>query len=367
MILEDSTGRHRRLRSVQDIIARDCGATLSREAQAALAAVLGVSEPGGTGYGSFAARTVTVLLADLRGYTAFSERYPAGVVLQVLNDFLVRMSEVVALNGGRIEKFMGDSIMAVFGLPDAHPDDAQRAVVCALQMQAALDELNLHWTQLPAPHIYMGIGVTSGVAMTGILGGERYCEHAVIGDEVNLAARIEAVSLRGQVLMSVPTYERCRDHVVAAEPISIYVKGRTQPVLIREALAIPSLGLVARRYDLRAAPRVETRLPFTYHVVQKKVVASEALSGMVMDLSYYGAALRLPRDHEPRTEIKLSLAIPFIGVELEDIYGRIIRTRSHGDDFLCGIEFTDISDEAGAQIHRFVDYLLQTDPGLKKP
>jgi len=367
LILDDTQGRNRTLRAIRNIIERDLGSALSADAACALAGVLGVAGPAEQGARAFSTRDVTVLLADLRGYTAFSERCPAHVVLQVLNDFLVRMTEVVTANGGRIEKFMGDSVMAVFGLPEARPDDALRAVVCGLQMQAALEELNARWATLPAPPIYMGIGLSSGAAMTGMLGSAAYCEHAVIGDEVNLAARIEAVSLRGQVLLSDSTYERCASTVQAAEPISIYVKGRTRPVRIREALAVPERGLVARRHDLRASPRVETRLPFTYHVVHEKVVASASLSGMVMDLSYHGAALRLPHDHPPRTELKLAVGIPFIGTELRDIYARIIRTSPCDGEFVCGVEFTDISEEAAAQIHRFVDYLLQSDPALKKP
>jgi adenylate cyclase len=365
MALTKEPGWNGALMALEDILARELKRPLTAQMRAELAAAVRSPDAPPCGSGSFISRELTVLLADLRGYTAFSERYSSRVVLEVLNEFLVRMSEVVGRNGGRIEKFMGDSVMAIFGFPRPREDDAQRAVVCALQMQAALDDLNR--SRMPGLQLYMGIGVNSGWAMTGQLGSDLYSEHAVIGDDVNLASRIEAVSLRGQVLLSESTLARCRAAVVTAEPMKVYVKGKTHPVTIHEVLEIPALGLKARRHDQRASPRVNARLPFTYYLVEDKVVMSQALEGMLLDIGYHGAGLRLSREHAPHTEIKLSLGMPFIGAEATDIYARIIRSRREEGQYLCGIEFTSISDEAAACIHRFVDYLLQIDPGLKKP
>lgn len=340
---------------------------MSEDTRAELAAVLREERAHYCGSATFTARELTVLLADLRGFTSFSERYSASIVLELLNEFLIRMSEVVTRNGGRIEKFMGDSIMAVFGLPQTRADDARRAVACALEMQAALDGLNARPDRPQGPQLYMGIGISSGWAMTGQLGSALYSEHAVIGDDVNLASRIEAVSLRGQVLISDTTYARCRSDVVTAEPVSVYVKGKTLPVAIHEVLEMPALGLKARRHDQRSSPRVKAVLPVTYHVVRDKVVMSQLREGLLMDISYQGAAVRFADEHPPHTEIKLSINMPFIGAEATDIYARVIRTRREEGHAVSGIEFTVISDEASANIHQFVDYLLQTDPELKKP
>lgn len=352
---------------VQDLIERETKAPLSVALRMELAAALGAPRASECGSATFTAKELTVLLADLRGFTSFSERYSATVVLELLNEFLMRMSEVVAANGGRIEKFMGDSVMAVFGLPRARPDDARRAVACALQMQAALDELNARSGRPPGPHLYMGIGLSSGWAMTGQLGSELYSEHAVIGDDVNLASRIEAVSLRGQVLISDSTYARCGGEVLTADPVSVYVKGKALPVTIHEVLEMPGLGLKAHRHDQRSSPRVKAKLPVTYYIVRDKVVTSERCDGLLMDISYQGAALRLGRELPPHTEIKLSISVPFVGAGANDIYARIIRTRIEEGQAVSGVEFTVISDEASAYIHQFVDYLLQTDPELKKP
>ena len=241
--LTEETGWSRAFRAVQDIIERETKAPLSVSTRYELAAALGAPRACDCGSTTFTAKELTVLLADLRGFTSFSERYSAAVVLELLNEFLVRMTDVVARHAGRIEKFMGDSIMAIFGLPQARPDDACRAVACALEMQATLDALNSRPGRPCGPQLFMGIGISSGWAMTGQLGSELYSEHAVIGDDVNLASRIEAVSLRGQVLISDTTYARCAANVVTADPMSVYVKGKALPVTIHEVLEMPALAL----------------------------------------------------------------------------------------------------------------------------
>lgn len=346
--------------AVQDVIRQEYGVPLSGEGAKALAATLRASSAAAKA--GFTAREVTVLVADLRGFTSFSERYPPAFVLEVLNEFLIEMSLVVARHGGRIEKFMGDSVMALFGLPKAREDDALRAVTCALEMQLSLDALNERRAAAKPPRLYMGIGISSGSAMTGLLGSELYSEYAVIGDDVNLASRIEAVSLRGQVLISDKTYARCRDAVTTGKPVSVYVKGKTRPVTIHEVTGIPALDLEARRKDMRASPRVQTKLPFTYYVVRDKVVAAQPLQGIIVDLGYHGAAASFVEHYPPHTEIKLSVNIPLVGGDANDVYARVIRTSRQDNRYLSGLEFTALSDEASAQIQQFVHYLLQAKP-----
>lgn len=351
--------------AVQQIVERDLRGKLSDEARSALLAVLRESSGKPASATAFVEKELTVLLADLRGFTSFSERYPARVVIETLNEFLIEMSAIVARNGGVVEKFMGDSVMAVFGLPEAREDDAVRAVTCGLEMQAGLDRLNERRDRSVRPALYMGIGISSGPALTGSLGSDLYAEHAVIGDDVNLASRIEAVSLRGQVLISDSTFRQCRRLVEAGEPVNLYVKGKARPVVVHDVLAMPSLGLKAQRHDMRASPRAQAMLPFTYHLVEDKVVMSEALDGIILDIGYQGVAIRVALEHPPHTELKLAIAMPLFGADVWDVYARVIRTRREGDFFVSGLAFTGISDEASAQVRRFVNYLLQSTPEFK--
>jgi len=147
---------------------------------------------------NFLSREVTIVLADLRGFTAISESFPPTAVLELLNRYLGRMSEIIFRHEGAIDKFMGDSIMVLFGAPNAHDDDVQRALACAVEMQLAMEEINDDNKRRGMPELFMGIGINTGTVMAGLLGSELYSEYTVIGDEVNLTSRIEAFSLRGQ-------------------------------------------------------------------------------------------------------------------------------------------------------------------------
>jgi adenylate cyclase len=132
---------------------------------------------------------------------------------------------------------MGDSIMVLFGAPVERPDDVQRALTCAIEMQLAMVELNNQGRPDGMPELFMGIGINTGSVMAGRFGSNFYSEYTVIGDEVNLASRIEAFSLRGQVLINTlitPQLHHCQ------RSNGVFVKGKTQPVKFRELYAVPS-------------------------------------------------------------------------------------------------------------------------------
>ena len=217
----DDAALRKALARIQRLVERETGKRLRGEGARSLRRILKESAPAVARReaGEYLKREVTILLTDLRGFTSVSETYPVGVVLELLNHYLVEMSKVIARHGGTIDKFMGDSIMVLFGVPQAHDDDVRRAAACAVDMQIAMDALNARQRQIGMPALYMGIGLNTGVVMAGMLGSDLYSEYTVIGDEVNLASRIEAVSLRGQVLISERTYERCGEYVQVGEPM----------------------------------------------------------------------------------------------------------------------------------------------------
>src|SRR5262245_34199836 len=196
------------LQQIQTLVERDTGKALSARAVREDETVLNdaIRQSMGLTHGDqFSAREVSVLLTDLRGFTAISEAHTATVLLEILNRYLVRMSEIAVAHGGTIDKFMGDAIMVLFGAPFEHDDDVKRAVTCAVDMQIELYEINKRLRAEGLPELNMGIGINTGGVMAGLLGSDLYAEYTVIGDEVNLASRIEAYSLRGQILISEAT------------------------------------------------------------------------------------------------------------------------------------------------------------------
>ncbi|NJN44363.1 MAG: HAMP domain-containing protein [Anaerolineae bacterium] len=138
--------------------------------------------------------TATTLFADIRDFTGLSERLPAQNVVNILNRYYTRMVDVIVAEGGLVNKFGGDSLLAVFGVPIRQSDHALRAVRAAWQMTRALAEFNAEQLALGLPPLSIGVGIASGEVVAGNVGGESRLEYTVIGDPVNLAARLQSLT-----------------------------------------------------------------------------------------------------------------------------------------------------------------------------
>lgn len=138
-----------------------------------------------------AKQVVTVLFSDIRGFTSISERLQPEEVVTFLNDYLQRMVDIVFDEGGIVDKFIGDAVMAVFGAPFPKPDDAQRAVRAAQRMLRELDRYNADQAKKDGVQIRIGIGVHTGPVIAGNIGSDRKMEYTVIGDAVNIASRVQ--------------------------------------------------------------------------------------------------------------------------------------------------------------------------------
>jgi adenylate cyclase len=304
-------------------------------------------------------REVSILLADLRGFAAIAESYPARVVLDTLNRCFATLTEVIVQHYGAIDKFMGDAIMVVFpGDQAAAHDHARRAILCAVQMQLAMDELRQKHRAESVPEMYLGIGVNTGKVMTGLIGCDLYRAHTIIGDEVNLASRIEAFSLRGQVLVSQSTYDLCKDFADCGPPVQVYMKGKAESVHIREVKGIPSLGKFVPHRELRRSARVEVLLPLAYQIVSRKTVLATVETGTIHNIGYDGVLVEIDRPLPLYAELKLAMNLVSLGYRAEDVYGRIVDVREDKGRWLCGVEFTSMTRQATEKIRLFVQMLI---------
>ena len=361
--MKDNPGREA-VRRLQALIARETGAPLKHAAKAEMESIIQYAlgaESGGPAADAdhfFEPRKVTILLADLRGFTAITATQSAGMVIKLLNRCFGRMSEIVALHHGVIDKFMGDSIMVLFGVPIERPDDVQRALACAIEMQLAMIEVNNLDRQKDMPDLYMGIGINTGSVMAGKFGSNFYSEYTVIGDEVNLTSRIEAFSLRGQVLISENTLAHCREFVTVGAAMEVFVKGKTQSVRLHELLGIPSRSLKVPRQELRRSHRVEVKLPCSFKLVQGKIVMPHAIRATIRDIGYHGVLMELDQPIEVHDEVKLEFELPLVDFTATDIYARVVKLKHRDNRLFAGFELTSINPDTNMKLQLFVQLLV---------
>jgi adenylate cyclase len=350
------------LRQIQDIVRQETGNPLAGSARSRVERVLtsALGQLAGVrGEDKHLTRDVTILLADLRGFTTISANYPAVIVLELLNRCFVKMSEIIFQHHGGIDKFMGDSILVIFDADAAGNESVKRALHCAVDMQLAMEELNRQHRDEGWPEMYFGIGINTGRVMAALLGSDLYSEHTVIGDEVNLASRIESFSLRGQVLISQSTYERADGFVKCGEPMDVFVKGKSKLVVLREVLSIPSLGKEVPRQEVRRSPRVDVMLPMFFRLVENDFVVPEQHEGRVLDIGYHGVLAEISRPVSQFGELVLEFDLPLVGKRLRDVYGKVVKVLPHAAQTRVGIEFSAMSAENKAIIQLFVQLLIQ--------
>jgi adenylate cyclase len=177
---------------------------------------------------------ITCMFVDVRGFTALSERLSPNDIFKLLNVYFAEIITIIFSFDGTIDKFIGDSIMVIFGAPMDQTDHALRAAQCAIEIQAKVKEINAQKNLHEA--IGMGIGINTGYAIAGCLGSPERSDYTVIGDTVNTAQRIESQSLKGQILVGPATHDKVQDALQCRSLGARKLKGKSEPVEIFEVV-----------------------------------------------------------------------------------------------------------------------------------
>ncbi len=264
-------------------------------------------------------RRLTIMMSDLRGFTAMAERLKPAEVLTVLNHYLGTMADIIVEYGGTIDEFIGDAILVIFGAPIEGKDDARRAVACAIAMQRAMKAVNEHNAKLGLPKLEMGIALNTGEVIVGNIGSQKHIKYGVVGSHVNLTARIESNTVGGQVLISGSTLDLAGEHIAIGEKQMIVAKGFPDPI---PAFEIKGIGgeytLAIEEVDLGLV-ELATPLEIRYRVMKGKNEEGDEQVARLTSLSTLGATLAGEGELETFTNLKIR-----IGDVDADLYAKVI-------------------------------------------
>ncbi len=179
-------------------------------------------------------QTITILFADIRGFTRISEHAPPEKIVNLLNRYFSAMTDIIFAHGGTLDKYLGDGLMALFGAPTATPDDASNALNAAVAMQRRLLGINRELHDEGLPEIGVGMGLHTGEAIVGYIGSDRRSEYTAIGDTVNTSSRLESNARGGEILISDATAQAAHSRYKLQPRDAIMVKNREQPVKLWE-------------------------------------------------------------------------------------------------------------------------------------
>jgi adenylate cyclase len=177
-------------------------------------------------------QTVTILMADIRSFTTISESLPPQQVVKILNNYLGAMADVIMAHDGTVDEFIGDAILALFGAPVSKSDDSERAISCAIEMQAQIESINKINQSQGLPSISMGIGINTGEVIAGNIGSAKRAKYGVVGHTVNLTSRIEDQTKPGEILVSKDTLKNSKNIFKTGRSIKLQPKGISETISV---------------------------------------------------------------------------------------------------------------------------------------
>ncbi len=285
-------------------------------------------------------KRVSILMADLRGFTSLSESLAPEEVVSMLNDYLGTMAAIVIANGGTIDEFIGDGILVVFGAPRDQPDHARRAVACALEMQTAMPAVNVRNRARGLPEVEMGIGINTGEVVVGNIGSNQRAKYSLVGSHVNLASRIEGYTVGGQILASEATCREAGEGLELAGEIEVDPKGVAAPITLFDVV-----GLDDCRLEREFVPLVKLEVPMSvsYAILEGKDVGAERHAGVIEWLSATEARMRPSRGVRPLSNIRIEVGT-FGGPKVSDVYAKVLVSSAEA----LQIRFTSVPPEVKA-------------------
>jgi class 3 adenylate cyclase len=283
---------------------------------------------------------VTILMADLRGFTGLTDIHDPEHIVSLLNRFFGVMAEIIQAYDGMIDEFLGDAMFVIFGVPERHDDDAARAVACAVEMQNAMARLNRDIAGDGFPPLQMGIGINTGQVVVGNIGSEIHAKYGIVGTPVNTAARIESIASGGEVLIGEPTYRLLQGFVVADPPQSLMMKGFRRPLVYYRVTRIEKPRPVALEQPVANIREIPIQLPFVWWKVSHKTVDAQAGQGQTVSMNADDLSVALDERLPSQTQVKLQIQFCSDFHCFDDLYANVVRVEGERPPFVHRLRIT---------------------------
>ncbi len=297
--------------------------------------------------------TVTMLMSDLRGFSTLSDELPPESIVAMLNTYLSEMTNVIQKYNGTIDAFIGDAILVVFGAPLQRPDDADRALACALEMQQRMGWVNEWNTRNGFPEIEMGIGLNTGEVVVGNIGSDKRAKYSVVGRTTNLAARIESYTVGGQILIADSTREAVKTPIELGAMRTVEPKGSGDPLKIYELLGMG--GTYAITLSSQSVEMADINLPvaLSYRAVVGKQVVGMAQHGQLLKLSPVAACIQSETAPKPFSDLQLQIKWQGGSDSNLTLYAKVMD--QHHDDGCFMVRFTAVLPDARAALDEIIE------------
>ena len=301
-------------------------------------------------------RELSILMSDLRGFTALTSEMDPQQVIIFLNRYLGKMIEILMDHRGVIDEIVGDGILAFFGAPEPMEDHPVQAVACALRMQEAMTAINAANERDGLPHLEMGIAVNTGDVVVGNIGSERRTKYGIVGAQVNFTGRMESYTVGGQVLISPATLKRLADLVEVRDILQVQMKGVPEPVQL---------------YDIRAMhgpfqvslPEIKTRLsplsqPLPVHLyrIKDKMVTGAVEPARISHLSLTEAQVEFQGELQEWDDVRLHLLDESGQERPGKIFAKVLSLTPQPEQLeQARVRFTSVSPETYAFLRRTME------------
>jgi sigma-B regulation protein RsbU (phosphoserine phosphatase) len=295
-------------------------------------------------------RELSIMMSDLRGFTALTSTMSPEQVIKFLNRYLGKMVDIILDHRGIIDEIIGDGILAFFGAPEALENHPELAVACALRMQLAMEEINAQNEADGLPHLEMGVAVNTGDVVVGNIGSEK----RAVGAQVNFTGRVESFTVGGQVLISKGTYERIPDRLDVRQVLEVEMKGVPGKVKLYDVKGIAGqYGSYLPDRD-EALTRIDDPVAVQVFRLDQKIMSGKGEGGHITYASLTSAKVLFEKGISPWEDVRMVVEESPAGQAYPEIYGKVISVNRLDDETEGLVRFTSVSASAYELIRKLL-------------